>query len=148
MCYLILGLDQHFAGKTIVFTPCGIAHLQPLFGQRPYACQRPCQGRREAMYGRSSGLVGQGERSADRQAELADRSEQVGILPLVGDKRTGLSLLQIALGRAPHVLIAFCHPLLCLDGAASGVDGATELDQHSVAGAFNDPAAIPCNRRF
>ena len=100
MCYLILGLDQHFAGKTIVFTPCGIAHLQPLFGQRPYAYQRPCQGRREAMYGRLSGLVGQVERSTDRQAELADCSEQAGILPLVGDKRTGLSLLQIALGRA------------------------------------------------
>ena len=28
-----------------------------------------------------------------------------------------------------HVLIAFCHPLLCLDGAASSVDGATELNQ-------------------
>jgi hypothetical protein len=52
------------------------------------------------MYGRLSGLVGQVERSTDRQAELADCSEQAGILPLVGDKRTGLSLLQIALGRA------------------------------------------------
>ena len=41
-----------------------------------------------------------------------------------------------------------CHPALLLDGATGGVHGAGELDQNSVAGAFNNAASVSRDRRF
>jgi hypothetical protein len=46
------------------------------------------------------------------------------------------------------IRIALRHPALRLDGAAGGVHDTTELDQNSVAGAFNDTAAVLRDRRL
>ena len=47
-----------------------------------------------------------------------------------------------------HARVTPRHPPLLLDGAAGRVHGAAELDQNSIAGAFNDTAAVLRDRRL
>jgi hypothetical protein len=47
-----------------------------------------------------------------------------------------------------HVRVALRHPALRLDGATSGVHGARELNQSTVAGAFNNAASVSRDRRI
>jgi hypothetical protein len=53
--------------------------------------------------------------------------------------------LDAALGR--HARVALDHRVLHFDGAAHGVDHGTELDQRTVAGAFDNAPAVHRDRR-
>jgi hypothetical protein len=46
-----------------------------------------------------------------------------------------------------HIGVSLCHPALLLDGTAGSVHGAGELDQNSIAGAFNNAASVSHDRR-